>query len=324
MPVKPKAALTLDGVKAEVRDENYTDGFDQGKPWREILYLVAYEDKNRFQAALVGGVKKAKPGTLGTIKRILPHRHPANENLYCVSTRSAPIGAGRSHQTELIAADLAEILARYEPVPIDINGDQNGTSVDGQAKPFSKWKIRLYTETEMRAAESVIGSRVLVRPVAAAPPAGGVGGGGIGPGGGIDFKSNPGPGSIVAPTYAQITALSPKRDIPVRVLRGEANITFFDVPFLFPNVYINAVGTLNNDVFLGFNKGCWFCQDADFENDVDTAGNAIVNLSISLELKSQDWNLFPREDDVGFIFWQGKGSGQYLNYTYTDFRLLIN
>lgn len=134
---EPGSILTLNGIDAEVMADGYRKGSTfGGGPWREIRYLVNWDQSDAFIDALIGLVQPTIPGQ--PISRTPPHQYPGNTILYCLTADVDPAGTARPDAARLFAADKAIVRARYEIPRTDIGGGNwSSNTVTGTSYPWS-------------------------------------------------------------------------------------------------------------------------------------------------------------------------------------------
>jgi hypothetical protein len=156
----PVTSVTVQGISADVLVDGYRKGIVQGEgPWREVVYILPWDDSDAFMDALMG-YASASPGPGLPIVYGVPHAYPGNDRLYCMEVNAEPIGAGQpapdaldsnglidASLSKLFSSDWAKVTARYQASRIDFQGIETATAFGGQPVPWSTDNIRGYVQT---------------------------------------------------------------------------------------------------------------------------------------------------------------------------------
>ena len=264
----------------------FIDGFKKGEglrepPWREVIYQVAWDQSDLFMDSLLGGntTTVVMPGA--TYTRTTPHQYPGNENLYCVGVQMVDGLGVPMPDTKLLAY-----------------GDGQGGP--GWCHLLARYEAPPFdiggTETNMVPpggnyampwSRWNIQSRTIIRPV---------------------------PGEALV---GEASDNAPSQRFPMRIHQETIGVTFYQVPFIYVDVYRSLAKCLNDAVLFGWPVGQVIFEGYNFDGERATNGQYQQTLNLEFVAQSYDWNMMPRDDDMAFEYVKGATNNQR-PYTYAD------
>lgn len=252
----------------------FIDGYRKGEglreaPWREVIYQVAWSDSDLLMDSLLGGTSTTTIIPGGSYTRTVPHQFPGNANLYCVSVNMVD-GLG---------------VPRPDPKLLGYSDGQGGQGwchvlARYEAPPFDVGGTETYMTPPggnyaMPWTRWGIKGKTVIQQV----PSGAIKG--------------------------QTTGNNPTKSMPLRVHQEHITVTFYQVPFVFLDVYRSLAKHVNDAILFGWPPGCVLFDEYDFDGERSTNGSYVQNLTLTFLGQSVEWNKMLLDDDMGYELMQG-------------------